>query len=100
MSHGGYVGVYVLLVYVLPVALVIGTILAFSKPKARAVVTAIIAGALWSYSIWVGICLFLFPAPLATGLYALAGLCLVAAMATAIAVYFLKRARRPAIKVH
>lgn len=99
MSHSGYVGVHVLLVYVLPVALVIGAIFAFAKPKARAVITAIIAGVLWSYSIWVGICLFLFPVPLTTGLYALAGLCLVAAMATVAAVYFLKRASRPTIKV-
>lgn len=99
MSHGGYVGVYVLLAYVLPAALVIGAILAFSKPKARAVITTIIAGVLWSYSIWVAICLFLFPTALVTGLYALAGLCLVAAVTTVAAVYFLKRAKRPMVKI-
>lgn len=99
MSHGGYVGVYISLVYLLPVAVAIGAILAFSKPKARAVITAITAGVLWSYSIWVGVCMFLFPAPLKTGLYALAGLCSVASIATVVAFYFLKRARRLTIKV-
>ena len=99
MSHGGYVGVYVFLVYVVPITLVIGASLAFSKPKARAVIAAITAAVLWCYAIWIAICLFLFPAPLATGLYGLAGLCSIAAMATVAAAYFMKRANRPTIKV-
>ena len=98
MSHGSYVGAYVLLVYILPIALVIGAVLAFSKPKARAVIAAIIATVLWCYSLLSGIGLFLFPVQLAIGLVVLAGSCLIAALATVAAVYFMKRARRPAIR--
>lgn len=99
MSHGGYVGVYVLLVYVLPIALVIGAVLAISSSKARAVIVATIAAALWCYSLLIGISLFLFPGPVETLLYGLAVYCAAAGLATAAAVHLMKRARLRANKV-
>lgn len=97
MSHGGYVGAYVLLVYGLPLALVTAAILAFSGPKARSVIAAVIAALLWGYAIWLGLCLLLYPGPLVTGLYGLAGVCLIAAAATFGSIHPSRQARRSAI---
>lgn len=85
MSHGAYVGAYVLAVYVLPAAVVVGVVFALVKPKARAIIAGAVAALLWCYSLWVGVSMLLYPAPLTTGLFCVAALIALAVTASLIA---------------
>ena len=85
MSHGAYVGAYVLAVYVLPVIVVVGVAFALAKPKARAMIASAVAALLWCYSLWVGASMLLYPAPLATALLGLAALVALASLSSLIA---------------
>ena len=85
MSHGAYVGAYILAVYVLPAAVVVGVAFAFVKPKARAIIASAIAALFWCYSLWVGASMLLYPAPLMTGLLGVAVLIALAIISSLIA---------------
>ena len=93
MSHGANVGVYVLIVYVLPTIFLIGIVFAFARPTGRAVIAIALSVVLWGYSICLGISLLLFPAPLMTGLFGMAALIGFASVVSLAARWLYRRAR-------
>lgn len=85
MSHGAYVGAYIVAVYVLPAAVVVGVAVALVKPKVRAIVAGAVAAPLWCYSLWGGVSMLIYPAPMTTGLLAIATLAALAFVSSLIA---------------
>lgn len=65
--------------------MVVGVAFAVVKSKARAIIASAVAALFWCYSLWVVASMLLYPAPLMTALWGVAGLITLAIISSLIA---------------